>query len=156
MAHDHDFGVGGTIFFGGETTSHHRLYAEHVKEAGGNEGSLDPFRFSVTRQVEAARIMNGEVFENAVARAQIHILGWRDSVLVAHQADAGEAPPHEHQAIRVAERQRPEQHPIDHAEDRRSGSDSESQRQDGEARESGIAEQSSKTVSQIGQSCAHT
>src|SRR5262245_47879297 len=58
-------------------------------------------------------------------------------------------PPNQHQAIRLGVGQRAEQHAVNHAENRRVGADTQSQRDDGSQCEAWFLRQHSKAIAEV-------
>ena len=95
----------------------------------------------------------GGVFEDLCLRLPIGVVS--GGGCVAREAHLAVIFKTRDQPLRVAVRQRPQQHGVNHAEDRRRGADAQRERQQGDGREAGTACQKPQAVPEILSKGAH-
>ena len=99
------------------------------------------------RKRARAALCRDDPLERRTLRAPVEERGRRDREAAVLRHDLVDA----HQRFRLGERQRPEQHAIDHAEHRAGGADAERQCEDGHDREPGTLRQLTHAVVRVAQ-----
>jgi hypothetical protein len=112
---------------GGEVPAHHRRHPEDREEVGRDHRRRDPLGLPVAGQVDIDRPGTGRILERVHLAAVIVQLG-RGHRHVGHAART-EAGAQRHQPAGIGIGQRPEQHRVHHAEDRRVGADAQGKRE---------------------------
>ncbi len=114
-----------------------RRHAQHGQHASGNTSAQQALWLGAPAdQIEIRdRAHRGDVFEHVVARFIVVDVRHRD--VAARQSPARRRRPDVHEPIRIAVRQRPQQHAVHDAEHRRGRADAERDRQDGGCGEAG-------------------
>jgi hypothetical protein len=136
VADDHDVVAARSLLVRAEAAAEPRPDAHHLEEVGRDDHALAPLRLLALPQVEVDAAHGRHAGEDAVLRAQVDEVGRR------HAADrASPLGPDDHQALVVEERQRTQQHGVDHVEDRDVRADAERKREDGDRAEAGVAAQ---------------
>ncbi len=130
-----------------------RPHAEHAREVAQRRRDADALRLAVARQRAVADPEPGDRLERVFARGQVQHLRYRERRVI--EVERRDVLPHDVQPVQPFHRQRPEQHRVDQAEDRRVGADAERQRDDGEDREARRRAQRAPGVSQILQQAFH-
>ncbi len=120
-----------------------RLRAEGREQAGRSVAGVDLGRGVAQHEVEAFAALpartDGHIGEHRVLRAPIEVIRPAHPLLL--DAPLGTALPQRDQPVRLGIRQRPEQHAIDDAEDRRVRPDAQREREHGDGGEAGVLQQ---------------
>ena len=122
-----------TIVGGRERAAGHRIDTERGKELGRYLGSGNPFRQISARDFKGDRAVGGHGFERLLIASQVLEVERRKRQSV--DASLGESFLKRHQPIRVGVAERPNQHRIDDAKERRVRADAQAERQDDDAGE---------------------
>ena len=126
---DHYGRTRGSILFVRDASSGRHRHAEHVKEAAGDTHAGQLLgRRSAAREIERVVAVRRHAREHAAPRGEILIRRERDR-RVAHVALRIRMR-ERHDAVRVAERQRPQQDGVDDAEDGGGGADADRDHRD--------------------------
>src|SRR5215813_11731436 len=105
--------------------SDQRLYAEQGKEIACAESQFERFSFATQLDIGVpTQIEKGEIIKNGALRAPVLKIKKRDTDRIAARLRA-----HQHEALRLRVRKRPQEKGINHAEDRSVGADAQRQRQ---------------------------
>jgi hypothetical protein len=140
------------VLFRAERTPEDRLDPEDVEEIGADEGALQPNGRARTGQRHALVRTGRDIIQRVSPRAQVQVIGRRHVVEpggAAHlMEDADEL-----LGMRIG--QRPQEHRVDHGEDRRVGADAQGQRHHGGQSESGRPGEPADGVAQVLQECLH-
>ena len=124
---------------GAEGAAEHRRHAEHVEESATRPHALDELGGAAARQIEA-RVGPGDGAIGPLVLPVAQLLPDR----------IGPRPVVEqHQALRLADRQRLQQDAVDEREDRAVGADAKGEGGDGDERERGAAAKDAQAVAQV-------
>ena len=124
-----------------------RLNAEDAEELMCSHLNRDLFRLAGGAQTATAVGVRGDGFEHAIPRTPVDVVRCRDHVPRA--VAIAVVLEHQHQPVRIVEWKAPQQQRVYYRENRGICSDSESERQNGNTRETGIAGHHSDCVSEI-------
>ena len=131
VAQQDDFFAAGSVLVGSEISAAHRLDAQRGQERGGDARGADPLRLVATRQVVGGISEEGRDMRERVAPC-VQVI----------KIPAGKLPPvlpfNKHQPFRISERQRAEQHRVEHVEHGGVRPDAQRQREHGHDGEAGI------------------
>jgi hypothetical protein len=126
----------GRIVVRSEHTTQHRLDAEHVEELGRDHAGLHARGFATTEQIERHLV----VLDDGVERRRLRpvVLDLLDRHTGVGDADSRRLLAHLDEPIAVRVWQRPQQHGMHHAEDRRVRADAEGECEQNDRRVAGI------------------
>ena len=146
MAQDQHRGSARRVVASHEGAAVQRLHAQHVEVVRRHHASREPFGFLAPEQVEEHVVE----FDDAVQRARlpvvIHLLR-READVVGDRVSLAVVQDDELVAVLVG--QRPQQHAVDDAEDRRVGADAERHRHDDDESEARIAAEAAQAVADV-------
>jgi hypothetical protein len=144
VAEDDDGFAAGTIFGGREGTADLRRGAEDIEVIGGDAGADNPLGRHAVRQVEARVLLGGQAREGPCRGGRVDIVADRDAAGRSLKRLG-----HEHQPLRIAERNRLQHDGVERAEDRCRPADAEGERQDGNGGEAAVLEQLPRRERQV-------
>ena len=148
VADDGDFGNPGLSVGWAEHATERGADAEQLEIIRVDERGLHPLRFIGLSQVRADRPDAGHLVEET-GGAEVEQL--RDGNADVAGVLACEVDRHPHELLRLAERQRREDHGVDDGEERRVRADPERQRQHGDNGERAISPGGAGCVSKVGE-----
>ena len=137
--------VAGGVLARAEPASEHRHGPESLEDVRGDLPGADPFGIAVAGEVGLPGAPRGDVAQQPRALAVVAHLGRRHPCLV----QPGPAAPHHHAPVRLAVRQRREQHGAEHAEDRAGRAHTQRQGDDGHRGKAGLAAKSAKAETEV-------
>ena len=144
----HQHGLGADLVLAlAESTTQMRVHAQHVEEVRRHDSGLNPLRLAPTQKREPHRmVLHHSVQGFGVVPVVEDLLGREVHVL---NTGPRRALTQEHQILTLAVRQRLEKNPVDHAEDRRVRTDSQSEGQNGHQGEHRAAPQGSESETRV-------
>ena len=129
------------VLLGRERAPEERGNAERFEVAGRDPSCAHALRLAEAGEVQGHPRRGGQALEDRLPIPPVEVIGSRHV-----GAPFAESLPYPHQPVGIAERQGPEQHAIDEAEDRGVGADSKRQRHDHRHRHSARTQQSANGV----------
>src|SRR5215208_825919 len=142
VAENGDVVVAGRVFLRGETPAMQWFAAEHVQVVERDDGAAHNFRVAVARQRKLTAFVSSNTFK--CVRSIAVVSEQRIVQIQVAQAFRRRGVPEGHQPIRFLERQRAQQHCIDHAKDRRVRPNPQRERKHRNSRERRPLQQPSK------------
>src|SRR6185369_5899756 len=137
------------IFLRGIRAAQRWLDAERAEELWRSRDAFERLRFLGLIQNSGGAGKPGHGDEAPALLAQIDVV-WIGMDIAVAKETAGLGPDHD-DAVRLSERERPHEHPIDHAEDGAVRPDPEREGQDRDCGETWILDQLAKGITKIGE-----
>ncbi len=147
VAENHDRRLAGDVVFRQEQPPVERPRAEQVEQAGRRQQQLDPLGLLPPEQRGAAALGDRHLLERSVLVPDIDVLAGRRPVL--GNVDPRRPQPQHGQPIGIGIRQGLQQDPVDDAEDRGIGADSDGERRDDDEGRNRAAPQHAQGVAEI-------
>ena len=154
VAENHDRRLAGDVVFRQEQPPVERPRAEQVEQAGRRQQQLDPLGLLPPEQRGAAALGDRHLLERSVLVPDIDVLAGRRPVL--GNVDPRRPQPQHGQPIGIGIRQGLQQDPVDDAEDRGIGADSDGERRDDDEGRDRAAPQHAQGVAEILEQGVHT